>query len=263
MSESENFPLPSYARVVVTISLGPLEKLTYGIPEQFRSWLRSGMRVVVPIGSRKTTGIVIHTGSVCDLPDPSKVKDILDIMDEGPIFPRDLLRLWNWSTNYYLTSLGEMLKTLLPGGLKSESVQIVKLKKEPGQSKRTEEKGRRDSWSVRLATHLTPAEQEILTVLEAKKRVPLKALRRHSLTLSLGKVLQKLEALGVVEISEHLPRRKNLPTMVEAAGAALWEAKHPVFSLSFVCRAEGCSLTHRHCPAYFSLSCLSPAWGYW
>ena len=230
MFDSERFP-SSFATVVVTISIGPLERLTYGIPEKFRSRLRSGMRVVVPVGRRKTTGIVIHTGSACDLPDSSKVKEILDLMDDGPIFPPDLLNLWDWSTKYYLTSLGEMLRTILPGGLKSESVQIVKLKKEPWLNKPQAGKESHESWSTRLAARLTPAERETLALLEAKKRMPLKTLRRHSATLSLRGVLQKLAALGAVEISEHLPRRKTLPALGEAK-AATCEGRPLPFSLS-------------------------------
>jgi primosomal protein N' (replication factor Y) (superfamily II helicase) len=230
MFDSERFP-PSFATVVVTISIGPLERLTYGIPEKFRSRLRSGMRVVVPVGRRKTTGIVIHTGSACNLPDSSKIKEILELMDDSPIFPPDLLNLWDWSTKYYLTSLGEMLRTILPGGLKSESVQIVKLKKEPGLNKPQAGKESHESWSTRLAACLTPAERETLALLEAKKRMPLKTLRRHSATLSLRGVLQKLEALGAVEISEHLPRRKTLPALGEAK-AATCEGRPLPFSLS-------------------------------
>jgi primosomal protein N' (replication factor Y) len=232
MSNSEKFSPPSFATVVVTISVGQLEGLTYRIPEAFRSCLRSGMRVIVPVGRRKTTGIVTRTGSSCDLPDPTKVKYILDIMDEGPIFPEDLIHLWDWSTNYYLTSAGEMLRTILPGGLKRESMQVVKLKREPWQGQKKAEKKVQDSWSARLAARLTPAEQEILALLEAKKRVTTKALRRHSLTLPLGRVLQKLAALGAVEISEHLPQRKTLPSVANATETWDWEGKHLPFSLS-------------------------------
>jgi len=81
MSNEEKFPPPFFATVAVSISAGPMEGLTYRIPESFRTRLRSGMRVLVPVGRRKTTGIVTQTRSSCDLPDSAKVKDILDIMD--------------------------------------------------------------------------------------------------------------------------------------------------------------------------------------
>jgi len=232
MFNSEKFSPPYFATVVVTISVGRLEGLTYRIPESFRSSLHSGMRVIVPIGQRKTTGIVTRTGSSCDLPDPTKVKYILDIMDEGPIFPENLVNLWGWSANYYLTSLGEMLRTILPSGLKRESLQMVKLKRAPWQSEKKAEKKLQDSWSARLAARLTPAEQEILALLEAKKRVTTKALRRHVLTLPLEKVLQKLAALGAVEISEHLPQRKTLPPVAGATETVDWEGTHLPFNLS-------------------------------
>ena len=227
MFVAEKISLPSFATVVVTISLGPMERLTYRIPAELRSSLSPGMRVIVPVSQRKTTGIVIHTGSSCDLPDPTKVKDILDVLDEGPIFPVDLLRLWDWSANYYLASLGEMLRTILPGGLKSESIEVVKLRREPWRSQPRARQEAQDSWSMRLAASLTAAERELLALLEEKKRVTMKALRRHSPTMSLRRVLKKLQALGVVEINEHLPRRKTPPSVAQSAGTSDGESKSP------------------------------------
>jgi primosomal protein N' (replication factor Y) len=232
MLNEEKFPPPFFATVVVSISAGPMEGLTYHIPESFRIRLRSGMRVLVPVGRRKTTGIVTQTRSSCDLPDSTKVKDILDIMDEGPIFPKDLMDLWNWSANYYLLSPGEMLRTILPGGLKSESTQVVKLKKGPGSSKQKTGKEVQASWSVRLASCLSPAEQEILASIEEKRRVTTKTLQRHALKLPLGKVLQKLEALGAVEVHEHLPRRRTLPVAAKTPGTSIGEEEAPSFVLS-------------------------------
>src|SRR5262249_47803757 len=227
MFVAEKISSPPFATVIVTISLGPMDRLTYGIPVELRSSLSPGMRVIVPVSQRKTTGIVIHTGYSCDLPDPTKVKDILDILDEGPIFPEDLLRLWDWSANYYLTSLGEMLRTILPGGLKNESIEVVKLRREPWRSQQKARKEAQDSWSIRLAASLTTTERELLALLEEKKRVTTKALRHHWPTMSLRRVLKKLQALGVVEISEHLPRRKTLPSVAQPAGTADGEGKPP------------------------------------
>ena len=57
------------------------------------------------------------------------LKDILDVLDETSVFSQDLMDLCQWTATYYLTSLGEMLTTILPGGLRSESTRVVTLLK--------------------------------------------------------------------------------------------------------------------------------------
>ena len=47
----------TFASVVVTAPIGPHGELTYRIPEAHQTSLKPGMRVLVPIGTRKMTGI--------------------------------------------------------------------------------------------------------------------------------------------------------------------------------------------------------------
>src|SRR6266700_158440 len=72
MFEAEISSFPSFATVAVPIPIGPQGVLTYRIPEALRSRLLPGMRVLIPIGRRKTTGIVTSTRALSDLPDPEK-----------------------------------------------------------------------------------------------------------------------------------------------------------------------------------------------
>src|SRR5437762_1908752 len=232
MFEAEISSFPSFATVAVPIPIGPQGVLTYRIPEALRSRLLPGMRVLVPIGRRKTTGIVTSTRALSDLPDPEKAKDILDTLDEEPVFPPDLMRLWQWASGYYFTSPGEMLSTILPGGLRDESTQVVKLKKSRVQSPESRT-GSEEIRGTPQSLNLTAAEQEILALVAEKKRVTTKTLRRHFPALSLGKALQKLDALGLLQVSEHLPQRKNAPSLRTAAGSApLAGEEQLAFSLS-------------------------------
>ena len=233
MFEAEISSFPSFATVAVAVPIGPQGVLTYRIPEALRSRLLPGMRVLVPIGRRKTTGIVTSTRALSDLPDPEKAKDILDTLDEEPVFPPDLMRLWQWASGYYLTSPGEMLSTILPGGLRDESTRVVKLKKGSGVRGQGSGKEVPKSQSTPLTSDLTAAEQELLALVAEKKRVTTKTLRRRFPARSLGKALQKLEALGLLQVSEHLPQRKNTPSLLNAAGSApLAGEEQLAFSLS-------------------------------
>ena len=76
----------------------------------------AGMRVLVPLGRKSLTGIVLgnHTGSVKE---GIQLRDILCVLDETPVVTRDQLFLWHWIADYYLCTLGEVLAAALPAGI--------------------------------------------------------------------------------------------------------------------------------------------------
>ena len=114
----------TFAFVVVTAPISHHEELTYAIPEAFQARLSPGIRVLVPVGRRKMTGIVTRVSTSHDLTDKN-LKDILDVLDEVPIFSKEMMELWQWTANYYMATLGEMLSTMLPSDLRSESIRGV------------------------------------------------------------------------------------------------------------------------------------------
>ena len=129
MLNLENSLHPTFASVAIASSTGLQKELTYGIPDALRSRILPGMRVVVPLSNRKITGIVTFVKFSPDLLAGKNIKDILDVLDEDIVFSQDLIRLWQWAANYYLALPGEMLRTILPSGVRSESVRIVKISK--------------------------------------------------------------------------------------------------------------------------------------
>lgn len=67
-----------------------------------------GSRVVVPFGRQTVGGWVVGFSQP---PDGVQVKDLLKIAEDPPL-PRDLLQLGRWMAEYYLHSLGEILKLM-------------------------------------------------------------------------------------------------------------------------------------------------------
>ncbi|MGH7965668.1 MAG: replication restart helicase PriA, partial [Candidatus Binatia bacterium] len=240
MSHTKIFSPYPFATVAVTVPVGPQGVLTYRIPESLRSRLTPGMRVLVPVGKRKITGIITNLSPSTDLQDPEKIKDILSVLDEEPVLPPDLLRLWQWASGYYLASPAETLSTILPGGLRSESVVVVRLKKKSKvQSSKSKVQSLEEEQSTPQSLDLSDTEQKILALLADKKRVTTKMLRQHFPTLHLEKVLRKLESLGVVEVGERLSRVENssaaLPPLSEACpepSGKITEDDEPTFALS-------------------------------
>ena len=104
-----------YADVILPVPL--YGTFTYSIPAGVA--VTVGMRVLVPFGRNKTyIGIVSRLHS--EAPTGYEVKAIVKVADAYPIVTDLQLRLWWWIGDYYLSSIGEVLKAALPAGLKAE-----------------------------------------------------------------------------------------------------------------------------------------------
>ena len=104
----------------------PIPKLyTYVITEAEAEFLKPGMRLAVPFGKRKIfTAIVHHTHN--NPPLVYEAKPIYQILDEKPIITQNQLQLFHWMANYYLCSIGEVVRAALPSGFLIESETIIK-----------------------------------------------------------------------------------------------------------------------------------------
>ena len=104
---------PEFVEVAIPV---PVDRtFTYRVPESIiaRRLPLIGERVRVPFGGRILTGyIVAGAGS----PPDRKVVDILSVLDDGVVVPRDVLRLTKWMADYYCVGWGEALRVALPGG---------------------------------------------------------------------------------------------------------------------------------------------------
>ena len=98
---------------------------TYSVPDN--TVLDSGMRVKVDFAGRKTTGYVhkIHNNKPGDF----EVKDILDVIDDGPIFDSRLIRLAEYISFNYFSSIGEVLSLAVPSGIKPSNRYIIPVEK--------------------------------------------------------------------------------------------------------------------------------------
>jgi primosomal protein N' (replication factor Y) (superfamily II helicase) len=74
-----------------------------------------GTRVRVPFSGRRLIGWVV--GATAAGREPASVRDVDAILEESPSVPPDLLRLCRWLSDYYLTSLGLVLRSALPAVL--------------------------------------------------------------------------------------------------------------------------------------------------
>lgn len=103
----------------------PIEKLfTYRINEAEVNIIRPGMRVAVPFGKSK-----IYTALVHDIhttaPSVYEAKDIDQILDDHPLVTPTQLKFWEWLSQYYMCSIGEVFRSAVPGALLLESETLI------------------------------------------------------------------------------------------------------------------------------------------
>ena len=118
--------LPAYVEAVLPVPLR--RSFTYRIPEEMRGTINLGARLKVPFGKRSLTGYAVELN--VELPadiefDESKIKDIIavsDPLDDAPLITPEILKLTQWTADYYASFWGEMLKASLPAGINSEKV---------------------------------------------------------------------------------------------------------------------------------------------
>jgi primosomal protein N' (replication factor Y) (superfamily II helicase) len=96
----------------VAVPVPQLGLLTYRVPDG-EPQPATGARVVVPLGSRTVTGIVIDAAAPHDLSE-SHVKPIREVLDDRGLIPDDVLRLAAWTAEYYLAGIGETITSVLP-----------------------------------------------------------------------------------------------------------------------------------------------------
>ena len=103
----------------------PVENLfTYEITEAESGFLKPGMRVAVPFGKTKVyTAIVKNTHH--NPPTVYEAKQIHQILDEYPIVTDIQLKLWDWMANYYLCTVGDVMRAALPNAFILESETLI------------------------------------------------------------------------------------------------------------------------------------------
>lgn len=109
----------SYVTVLLPLALSG--HYTYRLPAELADRVEVGSRVVVQFGARRYyTAIVVrlHTSA----PEVGvKYKEVSDVVDPRPIVTAHQLYFWQWLSDYYLCTPGEVMKAALPSGLKLES----------------------------------------------------------------------------------------------------------------------------------------------
>jgi primosomal protein N' (replication factor Y) (superfamily II helicase) len=119
---------PRYVEVALPL---PLRRtFTYSVPEGFREVVKPGARLLVPFGKRNITGYAVALFSELDEGseiDVSAIKSAVELLDETPLITEEILRLTQWTADYYAASWGEVLKASLPAGINAAYEQVISI----------------------------------------------------------------------------------------------------------------------------------------
>ncbi|WP_165246362.1 replication restart helicase PriA [Paludisphaera soli] len=100
------------------------QALTYGVPRKLVGGVKVGQRVRVPLGrgGAPVTGYCVSVGL---LPpeglDPSRIKNIVEILDPVPLIDDRMLELTRWMAGYYMCSWGQALDAVVPAGVRNQA----------------------------------------------------------------------------------------------------------------------------------------------
>jgi primosomal protein N' (replication factor Y) len=174
--------------VSVAVPVPALGLLTYAVPDGMAT-PRSGARVVVPMGPRTVTGVVVGEAAAADT--AFTIKPIKSVLDDSAFIPADVVRLTGWVSDYYLAGPGATLAAALPPHGLSQRVDRFK--------------------TVRVVSVTAAALDEFLPTITPKQREAVELLKGSPPGIAAPEltrrgvsapVITKLKNLGLVSIRE-------------------------------------------------------------
>lgn len=192
----------------IVLPVPPRRVLTYTIPPSLQQQVEVGKRALVPLGPRLVTGYIVSLHTFSDQRSAisrqtSALKPIDAILDLEPLLDHHMLDLTRLVADYYLTSWGSVIRTALPPGIDRSTVRTVQLVEPPDLAPHavsgeqlTQEIG-----------PLDPSQQQILTTLQAQRRMSLASLKRRWPNEQVDRLIRSLvrHNLARIEYQERLP----------------------------------------------------------
>jgi primosomal protein N' (replication factor Y) len=206
------------------------QTFTYHLPDELKGRLSVGSLVIVPFSSRRLYGVVVD---LSDEPPAFETRPVESLADDEPMLTPTQVALARWMSREYLAPLWQCLALMLPPGAAGRSdvqVELAKEEIEDGDAK-------------------TEAQEQLLTVLDAKGPLRGKQLNRLLPRQQWQRAADQLARRGVIDKSSFLAPPRARPQQVrtvewiagdtdaEEALAGLRSACYPAI-VQFL-RAEG------------------------
>jgi len=181
---AKDFPFPEFVEVALALPLR--QTFTYRLPLGLRENVKTGARLLVPFGKRQLTGyaVALHVRLSDDIEfEENTIKDALELIDEEPLITEEILKLTQWTADYYASSWGEVLKASLPAGINASVEQIVSISS----------KGRDELAKITTAKTI---KTQVLKYLADSGEIPTRELANHFGTSATQRAVRELDKNG-------------------------------------------------------------------
>ena len=105
--------------VSVAVPVPYLDALTYSVPDAIPNLPVIGARVRVPVGRRALVGCVIGHDATLDA--GTAPRDLVEVLDDTPFLPPDVVGLCRWVAEYYMAGIGDAIMVAMPPGSRRAS----------------------------------------------------------------------------------------------------------------------------------------------
>ena len=177
-----------YVEVLLPIPLGNL--FSYQVPSEMAEEIIVGKRVIVPFGRQK-----IYSGLIKSIfyshPNPDSLKSIHAVLDDEPLVNSRQFALWEWMSDYYMCTQGEVMNGALPSALKLASETKVILAEDA------------DLESEDLSAN----DELLINILSKNKDVTVDSLAKLMNKSSIHQLLKKAVEKGIVILTEEINAR--------------------------------------------------------
>ena len=163
---------------VVAVTRDVIKSFHYSIPVHLAERISEGIRVLVPFGKNRIEGYVTGFTNKSDVKD---VKEIISLIDDAPVLSSEMLNLAKWIAEYYLSSLGMVIKMMLPAGFGVSEQRYLRIISNP------------DNLSA------APLQEQIVNFIKEKKEVRLDALIKKLNKQGVYSAIDALKQKGIIE----------------------------------------------------------------
>lgn len=182
--------------VDVVFDLPVRQSFLYRVPPFLAPMAEVGRRVMAPFGRRRLVGYILDTKDSSDIKElktvPQNVKDVIDIIDDEPLFDEKRLAIYRWISTHYLAPLGEVIGT-------AHSLEV----------------GPREERVFYLTPDGMAAEDkddlpgQILALIKRKGKVSIRAIRRSFRGRAIYAALSSLKKKGLIQERSYIRRREG------------------------------------------------------
>ncbi len=116
--------MQEFAEVIVNVPAQALDRsFHYRIGPNLAGGVQVGSRVLVPFAHRRVEGFVVGVTDTAGVA-PEEIREILAVVDAGPLLTPTMVELARWIAGFYCSSLLDAIRAMLPAGIEIQGTEV-------------------------------------------------------------------------------------------------------------------------------------------